>query len=184
MFRFVPMALTYINLICGFVIICISMIDLDIYIVSCLRIIALIVDVFDGRVARKLNVTSELGMYLDSFADIVTFGIAPAFSILAYSLVTGSLVYVISLVGVAIVYICSSAYRLARFHTLQANTSTTANTHYIGMPITVNGILFPLTLSICTLVSGNNHLVFFIGMSIYMILSAYLMASTIRFPKL
>jgi CDP-diacylglycerol--serine O-phosphatidyltransferase len=47
-----------------------------------LRIIALIADILDGRVARKLDATSELGMYLDSLADMVTFGVAPGMFVL------------------------------------------------------------------------------------------------------
>jgi hypothetical protein len=127
-------------------------------------------------------------MYLDSLADMVTFGVAPGMFVLVSYLDYGWLdvfphSYFFLLFFSSIIYICAGAYRLARFHTLQANTSTTANTHYIGMPITLNGVLFPLSLAILTFVSGNNHLVFLSCMSIYMLVSAYLMASTIRFPK-
>ena len=46
-------------------------------------ITGMVFDLFDGMVARKLDSVSEIGGELDSFADLVTFGVAP--SILAYS---------------------------------------------------------------------------------------------------
>ena len=193
MARYLPLLLTYINLLSGFAIICACFfVDIekeDFSYMSCctlLRMIALIADMLDGRVARKLNATSELGMYLDSLADMVTFGIAPTvyfFSYIHYISQELSMLFVFFL-GACCVYICASAYRLARFHVLQAHTDTIPHTYYIGMPITVNGILFPLTLYILSWVSEPNNLVFLSGIAIYMCVSAYLMVSTIRFPKL
>lgn len=40
--------------------------------------LAALADRFDGMVARKLNIESELGKHLDSMCDIISFGIAPA----------------------------------------------------------------------------------------------------------
>src|SRR5438309_11930677 len=47
-------------------------------------IYAVLCDRVDGLVARALKATSELGMQLDSFADALNFGVAPAFLILTY----------------------------------------------------------------------------------------------------
>src|ERR1041385_7290291 len=47
-------------------------------------IYAVLTDRLDGLVARALKATSELGMQLDSFADFLNFGVAPAFLVLAY----------------------------------------------------------------------------------------------------
>src|SRR6478735_8800104 len=47
-------------------------------------IYAVLTDRLDGLVARALKATSELGMQLDSFADMLNFGIAPAFLVLMY----------------------------------------------------------------------------------------------------
>ena len=42
-------------------------------------IIAMLMDGVDGRVARALNAQSEFGKELDSFSDVISFGVAPAF---------------------------------------------------------------------------------------------------------
>ena len=48
-------------------------------------------DYLDGFAARKLNAQSELGAQLDSFADLITFGIAPA--IIIYNVTTISIIF-------------------------------------------------------------------------------------------
>ena len=40
--------------------------------------VAAIFDMYDGKVARSLNVTSDFGKQLDSLADLISFGVAPA----------------------------------------------------------------------------------------------------------
>ena len=58
--------------------------------------IAAIVDFFDGFVARLLKVSSELGKQLDSLADVVSFGVAPAcivFQFLRLSLANNVMLY-------------------------------------------------------------------------------------------
>src|SRR5580704_10874673 len=49
-----------------------------------LIIYAVLTDRLDGLVARAMKATSELGMQLDSFADCINFGVAPAFLLLSY----------------------------------------------------------------------------------------------------
>ena len=45
--------------------------------VTCCMGVAMVADVLDGYLARKWHVTSPIGMYLDSLADMVTFGVMP-----------------------------------------------------------------------------------------------------------
>src|SRR5262245_9136276 len=47
-------------------------------------IYAVLTDRLDGLVARAMKATSELGMQLDSFADFLNFGVAPAYLVLVY----------------------------------------------------------------------------------------------------
>ena len=55
------------------------------YRLACIFILAAgFVDRYDGKIARYLNVSSELGKELDSLADLVSFGVAP--SIIVFSL--------------------------------------------------------------------------------------------------
>jgi CDP-diacylglycerol--serine O-phosphatidyltransferase len=87
---------------------------------------AILADVVDGRVARFAGATSEFGRELDSLADVVSFGVAPA--VLAYAWVlhrwpqTGWLV-------AALFTICA-AVRLARFNVGRLNTDPR---YYTGM---------------------------------------------------
>ncbi|WP_252227137.1 CDP-alcohol phosphatidyltransferase family protein, partial [Clostridium sp. ZBS2] len=79
----IPNIFTFINLSCGVLSILSVMYD-RIDLASIFILIAGLVDRYDGRVARFLNVSSDLGKELDSLADLVSFGVAP--SILIYIL--------------------------------------------------------------------------------------------------
>ena len=95
-------------------------------------------DFFDGLVARKLNVQSELGVQLDSLADMVTSGLVPGlvlFHLLGLTPkfswdATGLIPYFGLLVTLA------SAYRLAKF-----NISTNQSDAFIGLPTPANALL-------------------------------------------
>lgn len=80
-------------------------------------LVALILDGFDGRVARMTNTTTAFGAEYDSMADMVSFGAAPAYLMYSWSLYSlpnenwGQLGWV-----VAFVYCACCALRLARFN--------------------------------------------------------------------
>lgn len=78
-------------------------------------VLAMLFDIFDGRIARLTNATSKFGQEYDSLADVVSFGVAPA--ILAFS--AGDL----RLLGragwvLAFLYVVCAALRLARFNVM------------------------------------------------------------------
>ena len=75
--------------------------------------ISMVLDGMDGRVARKLNAQSEFGAQLDSLADMVSFGVAPA--IIAY---TWQLHHFQMGWAVAFIYCACAALRLALFNVL------------------------------------------------------------------
>ena len=114
MTKFIPSIFTSINLICGFVALIIG----DHYIGSILLLFAVGFDVMDGIAARALNAQSEIGKELDSLADLVSFGIAPAF-----------LYYLLSPMDTWVgfippcVLVASSALRLAIFNTKPSSDS-------------------------------------------------------------
>lgn len=90
--------------------------------------IAMIMDGLDGRVARLTNTESAFGMELDSLADVVSFGVAPALVIYSWSLTTlGNIGWLASFIFAA-----AGALRLARFNT-QANS--TDKRYFQGLPI-------------------------------------------------
>ena len=96
-----------------------------------LVLLAAVLDFFDGFLARLLKVSGEFGKQLDSMADLVTFGVAPA--CLLYSLsynIDG--VYRYSFVLLA----AFSAFRLAKYNLDTRQTSTS----FIGVPTPVTGI--------------------------------------------
>ena len=85
-------------------------------------LLASLFDYLDGFAARKLNVQSALGTQLDSFADLVTFGIAPA--VIVYFVSTLSLFFVENCIELWLFLILCfipllGAIRLARFNTVK-----------------------------------------------------------------
>jgi CDP-diacylglycerol--serine O-phosphatidyltransferase len=90
--------------------------------------LAAIFDIFDGRIARKLKVNSELGVELDSLADVVSFGVAPA--ILFHTLSPHSLLTSIAF----LLYPTMGALRLARF------SAKPTIGYFIGIPIPLAGL--------------------------------------------
>lgn len=92
-------------------------------------IAAIFVDIFDGRVARWTNSTSKFGIEFDSFADLVSFGIAPA--LMMYLLVLKDF----GRLGIAIsfLYLLCAAIRLARFN-LKAFNEEEPTPYFVGLP--------------------------------------------------
>ena len=107
--------------------------------------LAILFDTLDGRVARMTKTSTEIGVQLDSLADVLTFGIAPI--ILAYGWAIGatfpetSSLHNIGLF-VLFMYLMCGTFRLARFN-LQATrprvliegAPKTDKKHFVGLPI-------------------------------------------------
>lgn len=172
---------TLFNLICGLLAIILGILyPQHIPSLSILLLVALVCDMIDGRIARKLNQTSTLWAYLDSLADCISFAVAPALLLLLTlenSISTGALT--ISIIC-SCLFVCCGAWRLARFHTIIETNPTQKVSYYIGMPITVNGVIFPALL----LFNYYVPLAYFPTLGILLlILSSYLMISTHKFPK-
>src|SRR5690606_10915599 len=106
-----------------------------------LIIYAVLTDRIDGLVARALKATSELGMQLDSFADFLNFGVAPAYLVLMY--VGGRVEYYQSGVGHYLLFAACGAYmlcavfRLARYNVLSDDQVPTKI--FFGFPTTLTG---------------------------------------------
>ena len=106
---------------------------------------AMICDLFDGLIARKLGVDGPMGVQLDSLSDLVTGGLAPAF--VAYRLISDSdystVVFsemspLIRILPWAIVV--AAAYRLARHNVSMANEAK--NNYFEGLPAPATGIFW------------------------------------------
>lgn len=110
--------------------------------------VAAVLDAMDGRVARRLGVTSRFGAELDSLSDFLCFGVAPALVLYMSSLTgVGSLGWIVTLM-----FPMCSALRLARFNTaLVADTPPPAWTgsYFTGVPAPAGALLalIPLMVS-------------------------------------
>jgi CDP-diacylglycerol---serine O-phosphatidyltransferase len=129
-----------------------------------LMLAAVILDFLDGKVARILKQQHEFGKELDSLADTISFGVAPA--IFAYGLIQTKIAMV-----AFIIFVFCGVLRLARYNILAASGVK----GFIGMPITVNGMVVPLLFFFQTPIQYYPY--------IYLVLS-FLMVSTIRMKKL
>ncbi|MEN6462394.1 MAG: CDP-diacylglycerol--serine O-phosphatidyltransferase [Syntrophomonas sp.] len=158
---------TVLNIVFGSLAI-INIINEDYKVATILIFMAVLMDSMDGRVARKLNTTSDMGKELDSLCDLVSFGVAPA--ILIYSQVFSEYPGIIGLIT-AILFIICGALRLARFNVL--NTSG----YFVGIPITMAGALM-VVISILSV-----HLPYIVIVMLMLLLS-YLMISNIKVRKL
>lgn len=93
--------------------------------------VAHVMDILDGRVARWMKVSSEIGGQFDSFADWISFGIAPA--LMVYNLALKDY----GRLGIALtfLYILAGAFRLARFNLKAASGDTSPSLNFSGLPI-------------------------------------------------
>ncbi len=103
----IPNAITLCNAVCGVLAILLGNPVIGAYLI----ITAMVLDLADGLVARALNVHSELGKQLDSLADLISFGVAPAY--LFYHLFNDTEALLVS-----IFYVLSALFRLGKFNTL------------------------------------------------------------------
>ncbi len=92
--------------------------------------LAMIFDGFDGRVARMTHTQSEFGVQLDSLADVISFGVAPAIILYQFALESLGVLGVFA----AVIYTAAGAIRLARFN-VQAAEDNGASAHFVGLPI-------------------------------------------------
>jgi len=123
--------------------------------------LAVVFDYIDGKVARKLNQQNNFGKELDSLADTISFGVAPA--IFGFSLIQTPL----AIVAFTIFLFCG-ILRLARYNIMHVKES------FQGMPITLNGILIPLVYLFEVPIRFYPYIYIFLGV---------LMISSISFRK-
>jgi len=115
----IPSLFTLMNLLCGFSAILVA----DLHISTILLLVGMFFDVIDGMVARWLKVQSQFGKELDSLADLVSFGVAPAYLYTLFSPVDHWSMYIPSFF-----ILTGSALRLAIFN-LRPSTK-----YFLGLP--------------------------------------------------
>ena len=155
-----------------------------------LPVLALVLDVLDGYVARlQAKHQSHLGGDLDSLADVVSFGVAPA--VLGYTLGLRGLWDVLCLTW----FVCCGISRLARFNVTAGaltNVATGKVRYFEGTPIPTSillvflmAVLFHLGMTGSNFPGGHADLLGrgFHPLSVLFVISGSLMISTIRIPK-
>jgi len=170
--KWIPNILTWVNLSFG-VIAILEIINQNYIASAVLIIIAAFIDRYDGRIARLLNVSSEFGKELDSLADLVSFGVAPA--LLIFNKFNFLDLGNIKVVGgcFLLLYIISSSCRLATYNISRFDGV------FMGVPITVAGLI----LALYSLAAPSHIISALISMIILMLL-AYFMVSKFEFKKI
>jgi len=158
---------------------------------------AVLFDMLDGRIARMTKTTTEIGIQLDSIADVVTFGLAPA--VLAYvwgyggSLTEGTNLHQLAWF-ISFMYLMCGAFRLARFNVqasrpriVAAGTVKVDKKSFVGLPIPVAGCLIAAIVHFAPLpliVYGPERARIYSGLLMLLVgLLSLMMVSTLRFSS-
>ncbi len=145
-----PNLFTCSSIFCGFYAILICAAEPggdDFYRAALLIVFGMFFDTIDGRVARLTKTQSAFGVQLDSLADVVSFGVAPAVLVYRWSL------HELEVLGVFVcfAYVAAGAIRLARFNVLamgESGAPKKPGKYILGLPIPgAAGILVSLVVA-------------------------------------
>ncbi len=158
---------------------------------------AVLFDGIDGRIARMTNTTTEFGRELDSLADAITFGVAPAvlawiWGFRMFGNISGHdfLDRVVQIGGfVTFVFLVAGVSRLARFN-IQTNPKPwnpgkPGKKYFVGMPIPAGAGIIAATvhLFLGDPIGSWGNVYVAIGWGVLVFCTALLMVSTWRFPS-
>lgn len=150
-----------------------------------LILLACVFDLLDGRLARMGGKESPFGREFDSLADVVSFGVAPAF--LVYRVVLKD-VFANELEiawFIASIYLVCGALRLARFNCLAAQPGYAGSSEFMGFPIpAAAGLVASLTLFIMwldgkELTQGNWRYI----LPVILVFLSFMMVSEVKYPS-
>jgi CDP-diacylglycerol--serine O-phosphatidyltransferase len=117
--------------------------ELDVYRAAILLIFAMLFDLMDGRVARMTKTQSAFGLQLDSLADIISFGVAPALLVYKWVLHREPIPGILT----SFMFVSCACIRLARFNVLSSSSGSPGKPgkYIIGLPTPPSsGILISL----------------------------------------
>lgn len=132
--KHIPNAITCLNLLSGSLSVVYTLHEGEMQIAALLIVLAAVFDFFDGLVARALGVLSPIGKDLDSLADVISFGLAPAVLVLNMLLLQG---YSLAEASPMLLVAAFAALRLAKF-----NNDTRQTTSFIGLPVPASALLW------------------------------------------
>ena len=135
-------------------------------------VLATIFDFLDGRIARMTKTTSDFGMQYDSLADVISFGMAPAFLCYAWVLKPFGRIGWMA----AFLYLLCAALRLARFNTAKE----VQNQYFIGLATpAAAAVIASILIAFEDLFGSRVHPGFMVAI-VYIL--AFLMVSNIKYP--
>ncbi len=188
-----PNLLTAANLFCGFVALT-TIVAADpqggeftamIYRALFFILLACFFDLLDGRVARMGGLESPFGREFDSLADIVSFGVAPAF--LVHRIVLKDVFVETPQIGwfIASIYLICGALRLARFNCLAVEPDNETSKEFLGFPIpAAAGLVASLTLFILWIdEKGFSTGQWRYVLPVIMLFLSMMMISEVRYPS-
>jgi CDP-diacylglycerol---serine O-phosphatidyltransferase len=149
---------------------------------------AVLFDGFDGRIARMTNSSSDFGKEFDSLADVITFGVAPAFLAFAWGVRPVEEVFGTQLVQhlrdagwvVTFAFLICGAARLARFN-VDTGKPVSDRKHFVGLPIPAGAGVIAAMIH-CIKWPVNEWVWSPIWLAIVSML-AFLMVSKVRYPS-
>lgn len=137
-------------------------------------LVSALMDGLDGKVARLTNTASEFGVQYDSLADLVAFGLAPAFLLWHWQLC----IFGRAGVAAAFIYSACGALRLARFN---VSTTVTSKRFFIGLPIPAGGCTLVTYIFFAQLLPSSFSNIIAYGAFIFSVMVGLLMVSRIRY---
>lgn len=148
-------------------------------------LVAMVADMLDGRVARKVKNTSSFGGQLDSLCDVISFGLAPAFLMLtvleSIGFGDGSFLHR-SIWVAAATYMSCAAIRLARFN-VENEEDESAHMSFVGLPTpAAAGVIVSLVILHEETLPAVNAILYtlpFMALAI-----SILMVSRVRYPHI
>jgi CDP-diacylglycerol--serine O-phosphatidyltransferase len=153
----------------------------EFYRAAILLIFAMFFDLLDGRVARLTKTQSAFGLQLDSLADVISFGVAPA--LLMYQWVLHQ--FALGGLLASFSFVACAAIRLARFNVLTTSDSgapVAPGKYIVGLPSPpASGVLISVVLANHTLNDGLSAPRFAVPLLVLTVLVGLLMVSTVRF---
>ena len=169
-----PNLVTILGLFCGFYSI-IASLNGNFVMAASATLVAFIFDGIDGRLARLLNATSEFGVQLDSLADLVSFGVAPAILVYKWALAPyGRLGWM-----AAFLFVACGALRLARFN---VQTKKIDPRFFVGLPIpAAAGVVATSVLFTKEFIGDPGSITVPIGFTFTIYVLAFLMVSNIKY---
>jgi CDP-diacylglycerol---serine O-phosphatidyltransferase len=139
---------------------------------------AMFFDAFDGRVARMTKTQSDFGVQLDSLADVMSFGAAPA--LLVYKWALAPLGFLGLFVSFA--FAACGALRLARFNVLAARGDKGSSRFFVGLPIPLAaGAITALVIAHYREFRDATDAATRMPVLIVVVLLSFLMVSTVRY---